>query len=845
MNNPPANPGRRMCLQRGRTWLRGFVRGGGVWWVLLLLLGICLLRALPSYHRGTYATEGGAWLSQMWQIGFWEALLTIRPDYCVLGNLCVIKAADLITVGSTGSPLGATGPFWQHTMAALYVALHFLLVFTVLRRHHGWRRALLVTVVMLLAPDLDNENRVFGEANNVGFFSVLAVVFIYYDFWLTPVPGWKRVLGWLAVIVFHILTSPLAGVVAAGFSSLLLVRLAWQAWRGKTVFRQWRALATVFTLPILLAAFTIWRARNHGPSAIMAAESAAGGLVALQPFLIEYVFCRQWLYPLTLNFYLSANDAITLTVLAAVLMGIGFWLWSEKHRSPLPADWGRITGLLLISGVSLAVAFLTLYLRRWLTGKGLHYESLWPARYYLVQTMLMAGFFCLVLLRCGDLWPRFRRAAWGLSLLMGLNFAVLQYPHLKAVLDNPDPAVAARHWSSQLGRVRDVHTLTGDLPRSLEQKIPALLDVAMYIEGHAVPVPARLMVEAAKTETEPRPDICPIMTADTAVLMKAAPAAARRLEVREMRLIPRAQGVLLTADLHLTGFNFISRRRQLRLGELPGQPVIKAWWYAADQPSSLTKSGRSRRELKNWLFKIAVWWDHPMTLEEIRSALTNLPVALGDTPESPSAAGVLLEPHAPLPFSALRDDATAALRILPQVPALDWHWGDSPLQPSHLTVTPQAITAPHLKEQDFSETAYLQLNPDVHRALDMGAITSGSGHYQAFGKQEGRNFAIRSLRWDLSSAGLASDQLSGLVFETDRVRREAPSRLRVVMEGPGGRQFSFELLPPEGRRDFSVNFLPAAWSGEPFRLQFLELQFEFIQPDSAFRPSRLTLTKKP
>ena len=840
MSSLPSTSGPDFKSRLGSALKRSRICG-----VLLLLLGICLLRALPAFHRGTYATEGGAWLAQMWQVGFPQALLTIRPDYCVLGNLCVIKASDLITVWSSGSPLGAMGPFWQHTMAALYVALNFLLIFTVLRRHHGWQRALLVTVVMLLAPDLDDENRIFGEANNVGFFSVIAVVFIYYDFWLSRDPGWRRSVVWLTLIVFHILTSPLAGVVAAGFSTLMLARLGWQACRDRAVSRTWWAFVAGCTFPILLAGFTIWRAKHHGASATMAAESASGGIAALKPFLIDYVLCRQWLYPITLNFYLTANDTITLGVFAAVLAGLGFWLWSEKRRSSLAANWRRITGLLLISLISMAVAILTLYSRRWLTGKGFHYESLWPARYYLVQTMMMAGFFCLVLLRCGDLWPRFRLTAWGLPVLMGLNFAALQYPHVKTVLANPDPAVAARRWSAQLSRVSEIHTLTGDLPGAAARHIPARLEVPMYIDGHALPVPAALAQAAWASHAHPAPDKCEIMATDPGVLLRAAPSAPHQLEVRDLRLIPRSHGLLLTADLYLPAFNIIAKRRQLQMGQLPGHPAVKAWWYSADALPDLTKPRRNRRDQKNWLFKIAVWWDQPGSLEEIRTALIDLPIALGKTPEEPSASAVLLQKHDPLCLSALRDDPVCALIVSPQLPGFEWHWGSGPLKTRNLSITREAVNIPLLTESDFNETAYLQLNPEVQRAMDLKAITSGWGHYQAFGKNEARPFAIRSVEVDLSHAGLTSNQISGLAIETDRVRRATPGRLRAVFHGPNAKQFSFDIRPPEGKRDFSVNFLPAAWSGEPFPLQSLEIQFDSILSDSAFRLTHLNLTKYP
>jgi len=813
--------------------------------IALLIFLICLLRAQPAFFRGTYATEGGAWLSQIWQIGFPEALQTIRPDYCVLGNLVVIKAADALTTLTSGSPLGAMGPFWQHGFAALYVALNFLLCYTILRRHHGWGGALLVTIVMLLAPDADDENRIFGEANNVGFFSVLSVVFIYYDFWLSRSVSWKRMAVHLGLVIFHILTSPLAGIVAAAFSGLLIARLGWSVWKKEAAFRAILGRSAAWSLPALLAILTILRARHHGPSATMAAESAAGGLSSLKPFLIDYVLCRQWLYPFTLNFYLSASDGLTLAVFAAVLAGLGFWLWSEKRRSQDPHGGSKVTGLLLLSAVSLAVAFVTVYSRRWLVGKGLHYESLWPARYYLVQTMIMAGFFTMVLLRCGDLWPRFRSASRVIPLLMGLNFAVMQYPHLEKVLTNPSPAVDARRWSAQLGRVRSLATLTGDLPGAVSQKIPALLDVEMYIEGHAVPVPAALMAAPARDKTAKNPDVCPAALTTPEPLRQAAPGCPRRLDVSDLRLIPRHGGMLLMADLLLPQSpNLSTKRRQVWLGSLPGQPIVQVWNYSSAEPVDLSKPRKNRRELKNWLFKVALWWDHPPDMKELQAALQDLPLAVGESPGQPTACGVLVPRGATVPVTAMRDDATCALLLHPQPPALTWEWKAASLTGKNVTLSPEAILVPDASPDTFDEATYLRLNPDVQRALDLKAISSGLAHYQAFGKQENRPSALRSVTLDIAEAGLASDQLSGLKVELDRMRREVPQRLRVVCTGPGGQEAAFTLTPPEGRTDCEVNFLPTTWSGPPFPLQRIGLQFEDAVDDSSFRILRITLTKR-
>jgi hypothetical protein len=805
---------------------------------LLLFWGLSTLRALPAYHRGTYATEGGAWLAEIWQIGFLEAVRTIRPDYCVLGNLCVIQAADLVTTLTTGDPLAPSGPFWQHTFACLYVALVFLLIFHVLRRHHGWKRALLITVVMLLAPDLDDENRIFGEANNVGFFSLLAVVFLYYDFWLSPKLTAKRLAASLALIAFHLFTSPLAGIVAAAWSALLIARILWQR---AAAFR----LIVFYAIPILLAGWTIWRAQHHGISAALAESATNSGVSALQPFFVDLVFCRQWLYPLTLNFYTSANDGITLSILAAVLISIGLWLWIEKRQTSPPASWHRITGLLLLSVVALCVAILTLHTRRWLLKEGVHYESLWPARYYLMQNMIMICFFGLMWFRLSDFWPRMRAAVPWLLAGMGLNAIFLQTPRLRAVLDNPQPAVDARRWPHELARTHDLHTLTGTLAASRAQKIPTLVDVPMYIDGHAIPVPSQLM-DASRRPPAPS-DACLIDLTERPTLEHAMAISDRRLRVENLRLIPRHRGALVMGDALLPQgpSQLGTRRRHLWIGSLPGQPMLKAYAYSVPESVATASPRKSQREFRNWLFKFVIWWDEAPPFAEIQSALGSLPIVLGETPHKPYAAGLILAPGETVPLSALRDDATCALRLQPLPEKFKWQWQPRDLKATNATLTDFAIEGVGDHRAPFEEAAYLTQNPDIAHAVTKGAITSGRAHYEALGRFENRPVATHAVSVALAPEVIALDEIAGLSIGLESIRGGTPERLRCVLHGPDGQHLALRLVPTEGLQQFAVHYLPASWLAPSFPVDRFEIQFEDAIADQKFRLSHLHLHTRP
>ena len=58
---------------------------------------------------------------------------------------------------------------------------------------------------------------------------------------------------------------------------------------------------------------------------------------------------------------------------------------------------------------------------------------------------------------------------------------------------------------------------------------------------------------------------------DAAVLRRAMASVPRLLVVNDLQVIPRAGGgMLVTADLPLPAMNMAAKRRQLRLGTLPG-----------------------------------------------------------------------------------------------------------------------------------------------------------------------------------------------------------------------------------------------------------------------------------
>ena len=792
----------------------------------LAILAVCVLRALPAFERGTYATEGGEWLARMWQQGFWQMIFGARGDYGVLGNMLVIKGADLLTQLFGGHSLAACGPDVQHVMSCLYVALIFAFIFSVLRTYHGWWHAALVTSVMLLAPDLDGENRIFGEANNVGFFNALGIVFLYYDVWLRDRLSTGRMVAYALMIGVHLLTSPMAGLVALGFCALLIARSAW-AWKQRA--QPLPAVVWLHVATIALAVWTILQARPEAsdPNSEHAAHTAAVVLPRFWKTFVELVLCRQVLYPLTLNVYEHFSDGRTIALLIAVLALVAWWIKTELQASRGQPDLLRLSLLPLLLGIVFCMSVVTLWSRGWLTQTVEPYTKIWPARYYLVQTMLSAGFLSMVVLRLGELFPRFRRDATMLVLVLMGSFVAPQAASLQAALDHRDPGVKAKRWPHQLARVHDRHAHEplgeGDV-----------VDVEMYIDHHFVAVPAPMMREFFARPQPSRDDLCEAALVDAAAIKPDPKRKLSKITTSELRVIPRPGGTLVTFDLHLDDqAHFSLARRKLWFGGIAGNPEITATSYDLLVPRVQELSKKRLNDLELLLFKVQLWFSSEVTATQLKTLFVNAQVAIGAQPGEALAMGVLTEPGDEAPLSSLPDDDTAANRHQPMDVVFHWAGSTKGLM-LHNVLSDTKGGLSMADDAPFDEAAYLRLNPDVAHALSAGAITSGRAHYEHWGRHEPRQIARYSVSLDVSKAGLSTDRIAGLRLEINR-RKERPALLCCVLHGPDGKRSEVRLVPSEGEGVFDVFHLPAVYFGSPHPVQRLEIEFEHPQENRAFR----------
>lgn len=785
------------------------------WWrvllIFLLLLGVVLWRAQPAFFRGTYATEGGEWLSQLWQGGFWQAM-QVRPDYWVTGNILVIQLADWLTRAIGGHALAACGPALQHGVAGVYVTVLFLSVCLSLRRHHGWIWAVAVTLFMLVMPDLDDENRIFGEANNVGYFSALTVLFVYYDCWLAETMSTRRLAWAMLWVTFHLLTSPMAALVSGGCGALLLLRAAFR--KGALSKPAWALHLAV----VALAAAIVIYAKLHSMYEPEGAEVVATGVTGttLGERFVELVLGRQVLFPITAAWHLGSSDRGTLVLLMLWLGGVVLvvrsrWAGVEARR--------ELTGWLLLALVGMGMAVATLLSRKYILNSGKPYQTLWPARYYLAQTMIFAAFLALGLRQLAVRWPAFRASAGWILCVLGALCLGPQREHLQLCLTQDSPRLAARYWDAQLTRAVAVQELVGDAAVARQPGRAAVDYTAeMFIDRHVVQVPLRMVAGVVPSKT-----LCPIalVPAEQLHLRENAPKA--EFSMPQVQIIPRAQGVLVSVEVELLNIAYFAEsRRKLWVSGLPGQPQSQAFAYHLENTTVQRKDGKAN---VNWLLQADFFYPHPVHLAKLQGALEKLTLALGDEPGSCLA---ITHTTSQPSFSSLLGDDSFDARLYPTPTVFRWEPGPGSvkLRGQNLRVQGGSLT---LEETGpFDEAAYLEQNADVAAAVRQQQVASGLAHYTAFGKAEGRPCCHRAITLDLP-AGVDAAQLDSVQITLALPKKGAPpQRLIATLHGPAGETLRLPLTLAAGESTYRASHLQAVLGAAAFPLRQLAVEFHGV-----------------
>ncbi len=784
--------------------------------VLALFWGLISLRALPSWFRGSYATEGGQWLSLMWRIGFLDAVKAIRPDYCVFGNLVVLQLSEWVNTLLHGTNIDRA-PMIQHHLAVGYVAVMFFFIFLLLRRNHGTWAGLLVCLGMLAVPDLDNENRIFGEATNLGYFSALVVLFVFYDLWLNPRASTRRLVAYGLLVAFHIATSPMAGIITVAWSGLFMTRIFLE--RGFTLGASKKQDAALLVPLILFSLFTIIRAHKLGPSA------APVDMAVFKKSFVEIVLARQLLYPLITNFFLSFNDKLTLICFALLMALIAVYAvleWRSDKRS-----WQRPGAVLVVFAAACGMALATAYTRQWIYAHEAHYASLWPARYYIVQNMAVAGFLGLAMVRLCELHPRLRTVALMFATLMGTDYAMQQADATGRYLAQDDPHIAAKWWPYQFRRVHALQSLVGDSGEALKQpaKMP-FYTVEINIADHFMEMSPERMEKAVASPLALNSDVVPVGFVDAAAMKAEGKDYSRSLHARELRFIPRAQGTLVTFDLVLDGLPpFDNKRRKLWLGKVPGEVKAAAFSYEMPRTERTLSEKRSGRRPQNRLFKACLFFKGSHTPDELRQSLAGLRCALGEAANKYLAATTVAEPREQPSLSSLPGDELMALRLHPLKPLFQWDGSAKDLSLLNCTAKGDALSLKSAGPDDFNEEAYLAYNPDVAEALSRHAVSSGKAYFETLGQDEARQICRFTATLPVKD-NLSTKDIAGIWVQLSH-EFSPPPTLSCVLHGDGGQATTVRLRPAEGEAQYATYFLPAGWAA-PHAVHSLELEFEGI-----------------
>ncbi|MEI6535115.1 MAG: hypothetical protein WCN98_07245 [Verrucomicrobiaceae bacterium] len=804
--------------------------------VFALFWGVIFLRAQPAWFRGSYTTEGGVWLSQMWQLGFLKSITTIRPDYCVLGNLVVLQSSDWINALLHGANLDHA-PSIQHHVACIYAALMFAIVFVVLRRSQDFWPALLICGAMLLMPDLDDENRIFGEATNLGYFSALVTLFIYHDLWLNRICSKRRLVIYMILVMFHIATSPLAGMIAVAFVGAMCLRDFVEWLRARQALKLRLSLLLPHLIPVVFSVFTIIRAQQNSLYAHQKAD-----LVQLKSRFTEVVFCRQMLYPLVLNFYNWFTDERTFLCLGVFLIVIGAYVLAEwKLRRPF--DTPRITGMLLIFGAAFGMSAATVFSRQWLILRDESYDSIWPARYYIAQNMVMGAFIAILLVRVTTLFPKLKTGMLIFASLMFANYAVLQKEKIAFYLQQNDPTIVSRHWPYQLRRVHAIQSLTGDREAALKAKAPSFYTVEINIENHSMQVASDKMEQATATKISVPSDECAVEMADVARFKMDEDIRSRELNTQNFRVITRHDGVLATFDLLLKDIPFFShKRKKLWLGSIPGEVQMRCFAYEIPNTSDGSAPRRSAKPSYNWLFKVCLFIKDGRTQNVLQQQLSGLPCGLGESANKIIAAGTLMQPHERLSLSALLGDESFAARLHPMKEVYKWKWNPTDVKTHKLSLkNEKEIVIPATSESEFDENAFLRYNPDIAGAVERKIVASGRAYYEEFGRKEIRQICRRSITVDTSKHTLNTGSIDGIRVSLTKSRKLLPPVVNCILHGDDGQSTELRLRPSDGGYDYSVYFIPASFKPAPHHVKSIEIEFEEIPTERTFQLNEIIL----
>ncbi len=724
----------------------------------LLLLLTVLWRAQPAFARGTFYVEGGLWLEHIWQRGFWSAATEARTDYWTLGNAVVIQLADWLNAWCSSLEKAAQ---YQIAAACVYAAGNLWLCGMVVRRHFGAGASVLVLAAMILSPELGADLVCFGEASNIGYFSATATAFILLDLWLSGTASRPRLLLWLLLLTFHVMTSPGAAALVVGFAGLRLITSLWQWKFGVTRRPRFEWLGWALAAAVCAAYLVRIRLATHDFYLATHDEEVRSGLV-------EIVFCRQLLFPLMFPWYQHFSNTLTIILLGMVIASIG-WLIHADRRSMDPQ--GRrimvAAGLLFCAAAGMALS--TTGSRQWiLTLWKSGYESTDPDRYYLTQNMLMCAAFSLAVWRACQLFPKCRPVLLTLAVLQTGGMLTAQAIRLAQYPAELTTTEISLRWPQALRRAMES---AEGIASSDTHPMGLPVQIQSRTWGIFVPwerLPAQLPEKPAEA--------CMISFGD-----EPSPDKGRKLKemkVENIRFMAAGPGELkgLSFDVQLPqGTSPGKNRRTLFLPQVfPGK--AKAWLY---QNPGAGVGARIKVLLQGpWpAGKVA---SGPMVFSSDGVKYT----ASGELPAIMQAGG----------FSCWSGEERPASRP-PQTPAFHWKENDSPLAINGVPVKagePVTLSRPEMDR--FDEAWFLSSEPAAAEAVKSGAVRSAKDF--CILTQSQASICAETIKF-ISPPGPPLAAFDSVRLELSLKKGPLPYRLLLRLSGPGTPPLLIPLAAPD------------------------------------------------
>ncbi len=731
---------------------------------MAVIAGVVWMRSQAAFERGTYLHEGGRWLAEQWSGGVGHALGSIRPDYLTVGNQVVIAVADGLTRLFGGTRLAAAGPLWQHGVSVVWIVAVMMPVWWCLRRNLGRAAAAAAMGMMLVVPEVDGEWVAFGESSNVGFFSATATAFLVWDWWVGREGSrWWRVvsLGWVLV---HVLTSPMAALLACGGAVLMAGRGMRRG--GRRVVAGWLVLA-------VMAGVVVVRAATGDPYGD--AGGGSEGVSVGKARLVERVLGRQLLYPVLAPVYEFCEDGVVLVV-GGLVAAVGVWVWVAGRRCGL-----RPQSLWLLGAMACGMAVVTLAARPATSGSAA-YASVSPARYFLPQNMVAAACLAAMWCRVAVLRPGLVPVVWSVLAVVAAGSVNCQVGAWRGRTVLAEDTLL--RWPAALGRAAVRHGLTGG---------SGMVRVPIQPGWVRVPVAGEWLGEVKD------PGVLAVGFGGGSggeVAVDGGMAAGEPV----WSGVPG--GTLLRLPLVRSGRGrFSLENARVVLPELPGR--VRAAATCVFGPERRERNGRLEQDA---MVEVCVFFEGGVRVSEVERVLGGGVVELAK--RNGERLDVVRLPEVPRdgwPWGGIVGVAWAEGRKVVRVDG-------APEGLEHLRREGERLHLLEIPETAFDEEDYLRRVPGVEAAVRAGRVSGARAHWEIAGQAMGVEAGVRRFSLRLKEA-LRCGDIDGMRVVLRRGKGgEEPEGLRCAMMAAGREVRAVRLVPVEFTDGYRVEWESRGWA---------------------------------